>query len=275
MMWSRIILLFILFLMGRHLGFPSSPAYLELADSADYFIARENWDKAEDKILKALRLEPANFTNSLLLSNLGMVQANKGEFSKALQSLTLGLHLAPSSTVILNNRAHTYLLTDSIEQAKKDLDRSLEIDSLQEWTLQTRAFLYLNQKDIESAEVLFRKLKENFTEKPALYTGLATIAQIQDKTEEAKTFYRQALKLDESYDEAREAFILLLINTGDYPAARIEIREALKQSPENPMFYLLRGYLHRLNYRMEEAQADKKLAISKGMDAGFASDFIP
>ena len=275
MLWSRIVWLFIMFLLGRHLGFPESPRYLELADSADFFIARENWAKAEDKIIEAMRLEPANFSNSLLLANLGLVQSQKGEYSKAIESLSLGLNIAPSSTVLLNNRAHTYLLVDSITKAIQDLDKSLQIDSLQEWTLQTRAFIYLQDSDINNASKLFFKIKKEFPDNSSIYSGLAAINEIEGNQSEALKNYKTALSLNPQDEEAREAFIFLLINADNYSEARLEIRKALEINPENPMFYLLRGYLHRLNYRMDEAQADKKIAISKGIDLSYASSFIP
>ena len=275
MLWSRIIWLFIMFLLGRHLGFPESPRYLELADSADYFIARENWDKAESKILEALRLEPANFSNSLLLANLGLIQTQKGQFTKALQSLSLGLNIAPSSTVLLNNRAHTYLLMDSIASAVIDLDKSLGIDSLQEWTLQTRAYIYLQDSDIPNSSRLFNKIKKNFPKNSSVYSGLAAIDETEGNDEKALENYRIALSMKPEDEEAREAYIFLLIKTDRYTDARSQIREALEINPENPMFYLLRGYLHRLNFRLEEAQADKKIALSKGIDAQYANSFIP
>ena len=264
-----------MFLLGRHLGFPNSPRYLELADSADFFIARENWDKAEATILKALRLEPANFSNSLLLANLGLVQANKGEYEKALSSLTLGLNLAPSSTVILNNRAHTYLLMDSIGPAINDLDKSLSIDSIQEWPLQTRAFLYLQENRNDDASRLFNKLRITFPDNSSSFSGLAAIAELQGRNDEAIKNYKKALDLNPDDEDAIAAYIFLLIKTEDYPAARSEIREALNKNPENPMYYLLRGYLHRLNFRPDEALADKKTAISKGLSPDYVSSFIP
>lgn len=275
MLWKRTIYLFIMLLLGKHFCFPSSPRYIELADSADFYIGLENWDRAEDKIIEALRLEPANFTNSLLLSNLGIVQLNKGEYSKALNSFTLGLNISPSSTVILNNRAHVYLLLDSIPQAINDLDKSLQIDSIQSWTLKTRGFLCLQNKDIENADRIFHKMKKEFPDNSNVYAGLAAIAEYEGKLETAKDYYKEALRLDSNDKESREAFIMTLINTNDYSGARAEIREAIKNDPENPMFYLLRGFLHRLNYRLDEAQADKKLAISKGIDPKYASSFIP
>ncbi|MCH5239543.1 MAG: tetratricopeptide repeat protein [Muribaculaceae bacterium] len=275
MLWVRFIVLFILFLLGRHSCFPNSPRYLELADSADYYIAKENWGLAESKIMEALRLEPANFSNSMLLSNLGIVQLHKGEYRKAIETFSMGLNIAPSSTVLLNNRAHTYLILDSIEAAQKDIDRSLSIDSIQEWALQSRGYLYLQNNEIESAERIFRKLRNSFPDNDSALYGMAAIAETRNQLEEAKKFYNEALERHPEDEDAREALILLLIKLNDYTAARGEIKKGLSLNPENGVYYLLRGYLHRLNYRHQEAEADKKIAIAKGLDAEYVSGYIP
>ena len=275
MLWNRIIWLFLLFLLGRHVCFPASPRYLELADSADFYLARENWIQAENKIMEALRLEPANFTNSMLLANLGLIQTHKGEYDKAISSLSLGLNIAPSSTVILNNRAHAYLLMDSIAPAIQDLDRSLQIDSLQEWTLQTRGYIYLQESDIENARHLFEKIKKEFPGNTSVYSGFAAIAEKEGNFNEAMNNYKIVIDKNPEDEEAREAYIFLLIKTDNYTDARSQIRKGLELNPENPMFYLLRGYLHRLNYRMDEAQADKKIALDKGLDIQYVNSFIP
>lgn len=274
-MWQRIAWLLIMLILGKHICFPSSPRYLELADSADFFIAHENWPRAEDKIIEALRLEPANFTNSLLLANLGLVQASQGKYDSALNSLSLGLNLAPSSTVLLNNRAHTFLMIDSISSAIRDIDKSLQIDSIQEWPLQTRAFLYLKEGCLENAYSIFIKLKKEFPKNASAFSGIAVIEDHKGNFKEAKENYIRALDLNPEDDETRVAFIFMVIKNNEYSDARALIREALSLNPENPMFYLLRGYLHRLNYRMEEALADKKIAISKGLDPKYVADFIP
>lgn len=274
-MWNRIIWLFILFLLGRHLCFPNSPRYLELADSADFFIARENWPKAEDKIIEALRLEPANFSNSLLLANLGLVQANQGRYPEALKSLSLGLNLAPSSSVLLNNRAHVYLMMDSINLAIADIEKSLRNDSIQEWPLQTLAFLRLQENNNDEALRLFKKLQKNFPNNTAALTGQAAIAEKKGEIQVAKSLYFSALERNPEDDETRQAYIFLLISSEDYSGARNQIRDGLALNPENPVFYLLRGYLHRLNFRNEEAIADKKIALSKGIDPVLADQFIP
>lgn len=255
-----------------HVG---SKRYLELVDSADYYISKELWNMAEKKLTEALRLEPANISNSLLLSNLGVVQYQKGEYKKAVESYTLGLGLTPSSTVLLNNRAKAYLSLNSVHDAMKDIDKSLSIDSIQEWPLQMRGYIYLYDNDTANAEKLFKYLHTKFPKNALSYSGLADLEERKGNKEEALKLYDQSLKLDPEDQEVLISKIYLMIDTRKYSEARSDLREAINKFPEEPMFYLLRGYLHRLNYRNEEAQADKKTAIDKGLDPSYVNQFIP
>ena len=87
--------------------------------------------------------------------------------------------------------------------------------------------------------------------------------------------YKKAIELNPEDNETREAYIFLLINSDKYSEARTVLRESIELNPENPMYYLLRGYLHKLNFRLDEAAADKKIAIAKGIPPDYAAKFIP
>lgn len=256
-------------------GFATSTRYLELADSADYYISKENWEKAEAKILEALRLEPANFTNSLLLSNLGTVQTAKGEYEKALQSFELALAIAPSSVVAYNNRARTFLFLEKFDKALDDLNQSLSLDPNQEWPLQTKGFILLGLNDIDNAEITFEILESKFPENYLAHTGLAAVNQRKENFDQALIEYNKALSIFPEDIETSSSKIFLLIEMKNFSEARSEINKNLSRHPEEPIFYLLRGYLHRLNYRLDEAEADRKIAIDKGIDPEYIENFIP
>lgn len=274
-MTKRLVFTLISLIFFSSISRASSEKYLELADSAGYFISLEMWNKAEEKILQALRLEPANFNNSMLLSNLGIIQTQKEEYTKAIDSFTLGLSIAPSSTVLLNNRAKAFLLSDNISDAILDINSSLQIDSVQEWPLQTRGYLYLKEHQLTSAFNIFEKLKTEFPDNSHAYAGLAYIAELKGENNDALELYNTALEKDPENEDNLVSYIFLLIDLEKYSDARTKLRKAIEKNPDNPMFYLQRGYLHRLNYRLDEAQADKKIALDKGLNPDYVKKFIP
>lgn len=270
---KRLVLPFLLFFSLP--GFGASLRYMELADSADYFISIEKWDIAEMKILEALRLEPANFTNSLLLSNLGTIRTAKGEYEKALESFELALSIAPSSAVIYNNRARTFLLLDKKTNAKNDIEKSLLIDRNQEWPLQTLGIILVGENQPDSARIVFEELSYRFPDNYISHSGLGAIAEFSGDNEEALKEYDKALNINPDDIDTLASKILLLINLERYQEARQIITKAILAFPEEAILYLLRGYLHRLNFRQEEAQADRKIAIEKGLEVEYVEKFIP
>lgn len=272
---KKLFLLFILSITGLSISArPSSPEYLALSDSADNFIKKERWADAEQSILKALRLEPGNFSNSLLLSNLGVIHSNMGHYDKALEDFRLGLSIAPKSTVLRNNRARTLLAMRRYDDALTDLNESLAADSLQQPLLQLRGNLLLRKGRTDEAEKDFNLALKLYPRSEAALTGLARTAEIKGDAASALSLYQKALDI-EKVPETLFSYILLNINSRNYSQAALVINDAIKRFPEIGDFYLLRGYLHKLNFRNDEALVDKKIAIDKGSDPQFVEQFLP
>ncbi len=125
-----------------------TPAYVERADSADHYIKAERWADAERNLKTALRLEPANPGNALLLSNLGYVQTMLGKFDDALESYDVSLSIAPKSAVVALKPGLTYASAGKTAEAMKDLDAALAIDSTRTMPLKMRGLLRLGNGDI-------------------------------------------------------------------------------------------------------------------------------
>lgn len=251
----------------------TSPQYLALADSADNYIRAENWDMAEKTIVSALRLEPGNFHNSLLLSNLGVVQTRRGNMDEALESFRLALSIAPGSSVVYSNRARTYLHLRRYDEALSDINRSLEIDSIQEWPLQMRGLLLLN-KEPQKAKTDFERLNRFYPRNVYALTGLAAVAETEGKYDEALDFYDKAVAIEDD-PEIRFSRILLKINNQKYNEASEDISGSLSLFPHAGELYLLRGYLHKLRFRNDDALIDKKIALDKGADPQLVEKFFP
>lgn len=254
-------------------AYASSPRYIALADSADNYIKAENWEMAEKTLLSALRLEPGNFSNSLLLSNLGVIQTRQGRMDEALESFRLGLSIAPRSSVLYTNRARTYLHLKRYQDALADINETLSIDSIQEWPLQMRGFLLINT-DPERAKKDFTRLSKYYPHNALAMTGLAAVAEKEGNFNDALKYYDESLKIEDNPD-IRFSRILLKINMQQYSEASEDISESIKLFPQEGQLYLIRGYLHKLNYRNEEAAIDKKIALDKGTDKQLVDQFFP
>lgn len=252
----------------------SSPRYEALADSADNLIKRERWADAEGVILQALKLEPGNFGNALLLSNLGVVQTNQGKIEKALESFGLGLAIAPKASIIYTNRARTLISVGRFTDALSDLDSSLAIDSLQPWPLRMRGLLRLAQDSLPAAKSDFILLTKINPKDAGALEGLARISEKEGNFEDALRLYDEAVAANDT-PEARLSRILLTVNMDRFTEASELIRKGLEKWPNEPNFFVMRGYLHRRCHRNSEAEIDKKIALDKGADPQFVDQFIP
>ena len=126
----------------------SAQSYYEWVDIADEHIAKQEWNEAEEALLQALRSEPANAQNSLLLSNLGTVQRYCGKYEEALQTYSMALFMTPRSTTLLRNRAALYAEMDSLDLACADYSHLILLDDSDEDALYNRALIYMQKGDL-------------------------------------------------------------------------------------------------------------------------------
>lgn len=106
----------------------TSTVYFALVDSAQQAIKAENWLQAENYLLEAIKSEPGNPSNSLLLSNIATIQRRQGRLNEAVRNYSMAIDLTPNAVTLLHNRAAVYILLDSIALAQADYERIMLID---------------------------------------------------------------------------------------------------------------------------------------------------
>lgn len=247
--------------------------YIELADSADNYIKNKNWTDAERVITKALRLEPANFGNALLLSNLGYVHTAQGRYKEALENYSLGLAISPKSTVLLTNRARTHILLGEEENALKDIDRAVRLDSTLSDARKIRAFTLLNLSRFSEAEKDFSFLIGRNPKDPEAYAGMAECSLAGNNYEKAISYYSEALEIRKDADYYFKK-IYILTELGRLQEASETVSIALDNFPQNGNLYLIRAYISKLNYRLADAERDKKQALDNNADPQFVQLFF-
>lgn len=254
------ILTIILLASGMSANAQQSEAYLERVDSADTYIARQRWTDAERVLKDAMRMEPGNINNSLLLSNLGIVQHRQGKLDEAIENFTIGLAMTPNSFILLKNRAAAFLDSDKEKEAYDDLTKALDIDKTDSWVLNSHGLLSLQFSHRETAERDFKWLLDVDSKSKEALIGLALCANINGDLKTAIDYYSEVI---DNHKEA-EYYVeraLLYIYTGDLNKADEDIREGIRLNQRLGNLYLIRAYLNKLRYRNEDAEIDKKIAI--------------
>ena len=69
--------------------------------------------------------------------------------------------------------------------------------------------------------------------------------------------------------------ITLQADNGMLPEAAETLRSAMKQFPRNGNLFLLRAYLHKLNFQQEETEIALKLAKEYGADNHLIESLFP
>lgn len=239
--------------------------YYELVDSAELCIQEKEWERAEVFIKEALRVQPDNFNNSLLLSNLATVQRYQGRNEDALKNYSIALFMTPNAVTLLKNRASLYLDMDSIEKAYSDYDRVLELDDMDIEALYNHGVLALEKKEMEASKDDFEKIKRISPNSYFAYNGLAMWNKANGNYPTAINLYGTIIKERPSVNALANRAECLLelkqLNNADK-----DIKDALAMEPTNGFLYLLRAKLNKLRFESDAVQRDINLAKQYGVD---------
>lgn len=241
-----------------------SQEYNKLVEKSFECIENEDWLCAEDYIVKALKSEPANVQNSLLLSNLGTIQRYMGKNEDAIKSYTNALMITPRSVTILKNRASLYASIDSLDRAISDYSQVVALDINDEDAIYRRGLVYLQKHDTLSARCDFETLLKINPESRNASIGFAALMKYRNYYDEAVNIYSKIIKLNErdfdAYFGRAEAYFYL----GKMAKAREDIKKAIDIDDKDPLAYVLRAKIGWSQFERESAIKDFDKAVELG-----------
>lgn len=251
----------------------TSTVYFALVDSAQQAIKAENWLQAENYLLEAIRSEPGNPSNSLLLSNIATIQRRQGRLNEAIRNYSMAIDLTPNAVTLLHNRAAVYILIDSIALAQADYERIMLIDESDVESRYTHGMLALNLGDTKTAQKDFDDILRINPNSGMAKQGEGYLHKHAGEYEKAAQCFSEVIKVKPSS--------ILLANRADcYLAtkqlndASIDIANALELDPDDPYLYVLRAKLNKLRFNREDMERDIKLAVAHGIDKNEARALI-
>lgn len=247
--------------------------YVALADSADYYIDRKMWPQAENVIIKALKHEPANKSNYLLWSNLGLVREQRENYEGAVEAYTIGLSSAPKSTVLLTNRARAYMAQGINDSALADLDKALEVDSLLQWPLKMRGIILTSKGRIEDALKDLLKFEELNDKDADVKEVIGDIYSLKPEPDKAVEFYRSAYKISPSAELVTK-MALVEYSLGNIEVVADDISNGIKDFPQAPELYLMRALLNKSRYQTDAYESDLKTAKNLGINQNLYNSLI-
>lgn len=247
--------------------------YINLVGDADEAIAKGRWEDAERALTDAMKLQPANPGNIMLMSNLGIVQYNRGNDSLALATLTRAHEMAPRSVTVLRNLAMVRTSAGDLDGALRDYETIAGLDSTDTGSRFYHAIISLRRGEMARAVGDIRWLETHAPEDRETLLAQATMASAIGAYEEAVKAYTRLIKKDpqpEYYGERALANIM----TDRLGDAADDIASGLALDPQDATLYLYRAMLNKARYRPDDARADAEKAIELGADREAAMSVI-
>lgn len=228
--------------------------------------ARKDSLKLSEHLFKeALRMDPANMRNALLLTNLGTVQRRLGKVEEAIDSYTLSLNITPYSVVTLLNRASLYLSKNLYNKAYLDYCNVIDIDKDNIEALFYRAYIYMQRRDYGGARQDYNALLLLEPGHSTARLGRALLNQKEGKFREALEDFTRLVTdhpRDVTYLKARAR---LEAEMGKSEVALLDLEDAAKIDPDDAEIYVLCGDIYLSQKRKREAYVAYEKAVSLGV----------
>ncbi len=241
--------------------------YDEWVDLSFKYLNESNLPAAESALVSAMRQEPSNPLNVMLLTNLGTIQRRQGKYNEAMISYNAALGLAPESVTLLTARAELFTETNRPENALTDYSSVLRINNNNEDALYKRGMLYLQVKNYGSAQADFEKILEI---NPKTYygrVGIASLCKLRGEYEEAEKIYFYLMeKFPDQVDlYAGRAELYILMNRPG--PAMSDVNQAIRLQGEtspNPYLYIIRSRVKEMQFEKKGAEEDRAKAAKLG-----------
>ena len=230
--------------------------------------------QAEDALVNALRLEPANPQNFMLLTNLGTIQRQLGKLDDALLAYSSALMIIPRSEGLLSSRAALYAEMQRWEEAEKDYTQILLEEAENEEALYLRGLVRLQQGDTLAARKDFEWILTFNKTSSKARLGIATLLKAARNYAMAAEMYSQVIHANEEsaqlYLKRSEVYYL----DGKLSKAVDDINESIRLDPTDPMAYIVRGRIRYAQYDKKSALVDFKKAQSLGFNEHLLQEWI-
>lgn len=247
--------------------------YYAFIDSAQIYIKAHDWSKAEHNLREAIKSDPTNHSNSLLLSNIGTLQRYQGKTDQAIKNYSLALDMTPNAVTILLNRAAAYMAVDSIELSMMDYTKVANLDPSNIESRYNLGIIAIHQNDYKKAEDLFMEITKISPNSALAQEGLGKLNEVNGNYTKAIDNYSKIIKVRPSTAIlANRAHCYLMIKRLN--DAEEDIRSGLQIDDNDGYLYLLRAMLNKLRFNTDDMNRDIKLAQEHGISATEVNDLL-
>ena len=252
----------------------SAQTYEEMVTKSIDYLDQKDYFSAEQALKAALRKEPANPNNIMLMVNLGTIQRNLGKYDEALVSYNIAIDKYPQKTFLKHSRAALYCEMGEYGEAMKDYNTILLNDAEDLEALYRRGLLHLYNKELLSAEDDFEKIVSIVPESLQGKMGIALIMKRRGNWKEAEEYYTDLIYKHKSNAELYFNRAECYLQLNKLARANEDITKSLEFGISDPLIYVLRGQLRLAQYDKRMAKEDFLKAQEEGVSEAIVSDFL-
>lgn len=248
--------------------------YAEMMIRSAEYVEQGEYAAAEQALQTAMRKEPANPANFLLLANLGTIQRELRKYDDALISYSTALSREPKNVFLLHNRAALYCEMDQSDNAIKDYTTILHLAPNDIEALYRRGLIHLERKDVFAAEEDFELIKTYDPNSLLSSLGRALILKKQQDWTAAEEVYNDLLLKNKMNGDLFMFRGECNLNLGKIGRAQSDVAKAIELGCEDPFVYVLRGRIRLEQYDKFSAKLDFEKAKELGVNEKVIDDFL-
>lgn len=243
-------------------GYEERPYFL-LIDQSEQALKDDKYAEAALRLVEAMAVEPNNPLNPAVMSNLGMIYFYNGQDSLALVTLDKVVERLPGLVAGHENRARVLTAMGRDDEAYKEYERVIEIDSVNTNARFYHGMMALYTGDVGTARADFDVINTVVPSTRVNYLAQGTLNSMTGNPVDGAYYFRKLIEVDPSveYYASLAGCYLAANNLGD---AAETLTKAIEKYPDDPELYYYRAWLKRDRYELDEAHRDAKRAIELG-----------
>ena len=252
----------------------SAQNYDELITRSFDYLDADSLPEAEEALREALRIEPGNPGNGMLLLNLGTIQRRQGKLKEAEESYTIGLAFLPNNLTLLNSRAQLFAEMEKYPEAINDYTEVIYHEPENEDAYYERALCKLMNQDTLGARLDLEQIDRFNPNSAKSRLGMAYVYKAQQMWREASELYDALIERNPRNASLLRERAEVFYFSNRMGAALDDVNKSIDFDPRDPYSYLLRAQIRYAKGDKEFARRDLNQALELGLNKDEVRDLI-
>lgn len=252
----------------------SAQNYDELITRSFDYLDADSLPEAEEALREALRIEPGNPGNGMLLLNLGTIQRRQGKLKEAEESYTIGLAFLPNNLTLINSRAQLFAEMEKYPEAINDYTEVIYHEPENEDAYYERALCKLMNQDTLGARLDLEQIDRFNPNSAKSRLGMAYVYKAQQMWREASELYDALIERNPRNASLLRERAEVFYFSNRMGAALDDVNKSIDFDPRDPYSYLLRAQIRYAKGDREFARRDLNQALELGLNKEEVRDLI-